>query len=240
LGVIFSSTGGPIAAISVQGLANESDAHSPFNIVGGSLPSDSLPTISYVEPINLRFIVCNTITPGYTSRVGAWNDPSGSRIRLKVFDANGVLLDSIEADEGFFVGIIKPNISSACFSFVSRQRTNGFSLDDVTFGPVQAVPTRVDYLLSPTLPTTIELNQNYPNPFNPSTTICFSLSKTQTVSLKVYDLFSREVTTLINNERKTAGNYKIVYDANRLASGVYIYRLQTGNFTATKKMLLMR
>ncbi len=140
LGVLFSSAGGPIAVISVQELSNESDARSPFNVVGGSSPGAPLPTIDYFAPITLDFVQPGTGLPAVTTRVGAWNDPTGSWIRLSVFDPSGILLESVEADQGFFVGIERPNIASATFSFVSTQSIQGFSLDDITFGPTSAVP----------------------------------------------------------------------------------------------------
>ena len=133
LGVVFSSTGGPLAAVSVQGLPNHSDARSPFNVVGGSLPGNPLPTIKYQSPIYLDFVLPSTTLQSVTSRVGAWNDPTGSRIRLSVYDANSNLLESVEANQGHFIGITNPNIASATFSYISTQSIPGFSLDDVTF-----------------------------------------------------------------------------------------------------------
>jgi hypothetical protein len=84
-----------------------------------------------------------------------------------------------------------------------------------------------------------ELNQNYPNPFNPSTRISFSLPSTELVVLKVYDLLGRDVATLVN-EVKTAGSYTATFHAETLPSGVYFYRLQAGNYTTTKKLVLMK
>jgi hypothetical protein len=89
-------------------------------------------------------------------------------------------------------------------------------------------------------PTSYALAQNYPNPFNPSTRIVFSLPRTQTVSLKVFDLVGNEVVTLIDHERKPAGHHEIVFDAGSLANGVYLYRLQAGDFSETKKMLVVK
>ncbi len=84
-----------------------------------------------------------------------------------------------------------------------------------------------------------ELSQNYPNPFNPVTTINYSISSNGNVQLKVYDILGREVATLVN-ETKVPGNYKVNFNASNLASGVYFYRLQTGSFVQTKKMVLMK
>jgi Predicted extracellular nuclease len=83
------------------------------------------------------------------------------------------------------------------------------------------------------------LLQNYPNPFNPSTTIRFSVPNSGVVSLKVYDVLGREVRTLLNEE-KHAGSYSVSFDLRNLSSGIYFYRLQSGSFVDTKKMILMK
>ena len=84
------------------------------------------------------------------------------------------------------------------------------------------------------------LQQNYPNPFNPNTTIEFSLPNTEFVTLKIYNILGEEVATLVS-EKFTAGKYKYEWDASRLASGVYLYRLEAGNnFIKTKKLILLK
>jgi surface antigen len=89
------------------------------------------------------------------------------------------------------------------------------------------------------LPSELSLSQNYPNPFNPSTTIEFGLPKSAFVTLRVYDLLGRQVGELIN-EKLSPGTYTGKWDARDMASGVYFYRLQAGDFVETKKMLLLR
>lgn len=88
-------------------------------------------------------------------------------------------------------------------------------------------------------PISFNLDQNYPNPFNPTTIIKFSIPEENNVTLKVYDVIGKEVSVLIN-EKKSAGNYEISFDAAGLSSGVYFYKLEAGNFTSTKKMILIR
>ncbi len=89
------------------------------------------------------------------------------------------------------------------------------------------------------LPTSFELSQNFPNPFNPSTTIRYSLPEAGFVKLVVYNMLGQEVETLINGFRN-AGTYNIQWNASHLASGIYIYRLQSDNFVEMKKMILMK
>lgn len=83
------------------------------------------------------------------------------------------------------------------------------------------------------------LYQNYPNPFNPTTTIRFSIPKLSFVILKIFDLLGREVTTLFNEEKKV-GTYEIKFDGSLLSSGIYFYRLQAGNYSQTKKLMIIK
>jgi len=92
---------------------------------------------------------------------------------------------------------------------------------------------------SVSLPVTYSLSQNYPNPFNPTTTIGYSVPKSGLVTIKIYDVLGRKVETLIN-EQKIPGNYKIAFNAGKLSSGIYFYRMQSGNFSQTKKLLLLK
>ena len=87
--------------------------------------------------------------------------------------------------------------------------------------------------------TNYSLSQNYPNPFNPITILQYTISTTQHVTLKIYDILGREIKTIVNEE-KPAGEYEIEFDASYLSSGIYFYRLKAGNFIETKKMVLLR
>jgi hypothetical protein len=88
-------------------------------------------------------------------------------------------------------------------------------------------------------PVDFRLEQNYPNPFNPATVINFSIPKAANVTLKVYNTLGQEVATLIDGY-KNASNYQVTFDASKLASGVYVYTLQAGDFSFSKKMMLVK
>ncbi len=88
-------------------------------------------------------------------------------------------------------------------------------------------------------PSQFYLSQNYPNPFNPSTTIQYELPKSSMVVLKVYDVLGREVETLVN-ERQSPGIHSVYFNASGLNSGVYFYRLEAGQFSLTKKLMLIK
>jgi hypothetical protein len=84
-----------------------------------------------------------------------------------------------------------------------------------------------------------QLFQNYPNPFNPSTTISYTIPKAGFVSLKVYDVLGKEVSTLVNKEI-SVGNHEVVFNGSNLSSGIYFYRMQAGSFNNTKKLILLK
>ena len=93
--------------------------------------------------------------------------------------------------------------------------------------------------VSSEVPSSFLLKQNYPNPFNPTTNINFSLPKSGVVTLKVYDMSGKEVAVVLN-EFKSAGSYIVGFSAASLPSGAYFYRLSSGNFVDTKKMILVK
>ena len=87
--------------------------------------------------------------------------------------------------------------------------------------------------------TDYALEQNYPNPFNPSTVIKYQIPNDGLVSLKIYDITGQEVKTLVNQEQ-SKGRYEINFDASNLSTGVYFYRLTSGSFTKSMKMMLLK
>ncbi len=93
--------------------------------------------------------------------------------------------------------------------------------------------------ISTNVPDKFSLYQNFPNPFNPVTNIKFKIKEKEIVKLTVYDVLGREITVLIN-EVLQAGTYKIDWDATKYPSGIYLYRLESGNFTETKKMIYIK
>lgn len=111
----------------------------------------------------------------------------------------------------------------------------GFSIYDT----LEVSNFTVDIKDEPNKINAYNLVQNYPNPFNPITKIKYSLPQRSSVSLKIYDILGKEISTLVN-EVKEMGNYEAVFDAANLSSGIYFYRIQAGNFIKTKKMILIK
>ncbi len=89
------------------------------------------------------------------------------------------------------------------------------------------------------IPNQVILSQNYPNPFNPTTLIKYQIPVESFTTLKVYDVLGNEVATLINEE-KPAGNYEVEFNSAGFASGVYLYKLQAGEFIEMKKMIILK
>jgi hypothetical protein len=118
--------------------------------------------------------------------------------------------------------------------------TRNDTMPDIGADEFQGIRPTVGIISSTSqAPLKFSLEQNYPNPFNPTTKIKYSLPKAAFTTLKVYDITGREVATLLN-EYKIAGTYEIQFNASNLASGVYFYRLNTGQFSAVKKLLLLK
>ncbi len=88
-------------------------------------------------------------------------------------------------------------------------------------------------------PVKYELSQNYPNPFNPTTVIKYSIPEDNFVTIKLYDILGKEITTLVN-DYKTTGKYKVLLNGSKLSSGIYIYSIQAGDFKEIKKMILQK
>ena len=134
------------------------------------------------------------------------------------------------------------------YSFIDSTVKNGYKYAY----RLKQIDNNGDYHYSPEIkidadlePSNFSLSQNYPNPFNPVTTIDYSVAPENgtngvvLVQLKAYDVLGREVCILVN-ERKPAGSYKIEFDGSKLSSGIYYYRLTAGNYSLTKKMILMK
>jgi hypothetical protein len=117
----------------------------------------------------------------------------------------------------------------------------GFKSPSRLYGTTSVVVnvTGVDENLVGFNPNSFELYTNYPNPFNPTTKIRYAIAQTSFTTLKVYSITGKEVATLINEE-KTPGVYEVNFDGKNLASGIYFYKLQAGNFTDVKEMVLLK
>ena len=92
---------------------------------------------------------------------------------------------------------------------------------------------------SPAKPNQFRLLQNYPNPFNPTTAIAYSLPLQSHVNIDIYNILGRKITTLVD-ENQPAGYHQVIWNAGNVSSGMYFYRIKTGDFTEARKMLLLK
>jgi hypothetical protein len=117
---------------------------------------------------------------------------------------------------------------------VADDTTANIAILDLQFTPV-SVDKETDLV-----PDQFYLGQNFPNPFNPSTQIKFGITEAVNVDLRVYDILGSEVSVILNNEFLSAGAYNVKFDASKLASGVYVYKLTAGSNTISKKMQFLK
>lgn len=130
------------------------------------------------------------------------------------------------------LGLYYQNETKSPNTFILELNLIGAKINGAYYGTLNNVKPTASVL-------SYSLSQNYPNPFNPTTTIRYQIPQAGFVSLKVYDILGKEVTTLVNEE-KPAEVYNIVFDGSSLSSGIYFYKLQSGSYTETKKLILMR
>jgi hypothetical protein len=126
------------------------------------------------------------------------------------------------------------------YSFVDKNLQAGtylYRLKQIDFDGIFEYSNEIEVEI--VSPNEFALEQNYPNPFNPSTSIKYALKSRQFVQIKIYDVLGNEVTTLVNEE-KQPGVYEVEFNASELSSGTYIYKLTAGNFSAIRKMLLLK
>jgi hypothetical protein len=197
---------------------------------------------SVAQPDTVYAYNYNDIYECYSTDDGAtWSEPRN-------------LTNTSDIDE-IYVSLAKngnlPNNAGMTFSVSDCPGSTSFTNTETPICLVYQVYRRYDPVtgnlipigvktISSEVPNSFALHQNYPNPFNPSTRIKFDLPKNGYVTLKVYDMLGRLVSTLVNNEFITAGEKEVTFADTKLASGIYFYRIEAGEFTATRKMILVK
>jgi len=168
---------------------------------------------------------------GYTAAVsGNYAYVAAEGAGVRVIDVSN---PAAPVEVGYYDGVAEARGVAANGAYVYvAERTDGLSVYTNDF------ITSIDDEVNPT-PLNFTLQQNYPNPFNPVTTISFTLPRTGQVKLEVYSILGERVATILS-EVRNAGTHTVAFDANRLASGVYLYRLQADAFHDVRKMLLMK
>ena len=167
-------------------------------------------------------------------------DQSGDVLGYGITDATGSYSISGLAPGSYSVTADAVGLSTSTTQSVSTSYdSNGNPVVGSVSFAMSAVTSVQQQPQSNAIPKSFVLSQNYPNPFNPSTTIAFSIPQGSKVSLKVYNILGQEVANLVDDYRQ-AGAYSVQFNASKLASGVYFYRLQANDFAQTKKLLLLK
>ena len=167
-----------------------------------------------------------------------WTSNDVQNVKIEYSINNGATWDSV-ADSVESSGAYQWNVPNV-LTTQGRIKISDLALPSVY--DASDAPFRIDYISNVNDQTGVskyQLLQNYPNPFNPTTTIKYSIKNSGLVSLKVYDILGHEVATLVDQNQQI-GNYDVSFDASRLASGIYYYRLKSGTFIQTKKLILLK
>jgi photosystem II stability/assembly factor-like uncharacterized protein len=258
----FLDTGTSLLAGHSQGIYRSTDNGVSWDIVNLGFPSPLVSTflnhasgiyaagVYNVHPMLLRStddgITWVDVQPaGFTSGGISSLANSGSVFYCSVKGAGGGVYFSIDNGISWTVsntGIVSPSFANNLLV----KGTNAFVSANGLWKSSLSQITSVNDNNIGEIPETFSLAQNYPNPFNPSTTIRYTIPSVTLsgvegtrVQLKVYDVLGNEVATLVNEE-KPAGSYKVNWNASNLSSGIYFYRIHTGSFVSTKKMILIK
>ncbi|MDR3666546.1 MAG: T9SS type A sorting domain-containing protein [Ignavibacteriaceae bacterium] len=192
------------------------------------------------NPLPVELISFTSVING-TNIVLVWN--TAVEINNYGFD-----IERNEAQNGWEkIGFVKGNGNSTNiqkFSFIDSPHGTGnisYRLKQIDFSGKFKYSNVINMEITHDLsqPVEYKLSQNYPNPFNPSTRITYSLPNDGFVSLRVFNVLGKEVASLVN-ENKKAGNYEIMFDGSKLASGVYIGKMISANYTSSIKMIIMK
>ena len=191
--------------------------------------------------------------------------PNGRRLEddvtsIELQAVGGLVLAAVglpfnDATDGGYADLASPNLVAeltynagpthndvalvSSFPYLADPHRGYDYVKQLTAGASGSIQTAVKDPLGLSVPKGFILNQNYPNPFNPSTTISYHVSKSDIVTLKVFDALGKQVETLVNKEQ-SPGIYKINWNAKNLASGTYFYQLKIGSDVVTKKALLLK
>jgi hypothetical protein len=186
------------------------------------------------------------ITPSLASGVGtvAFNNPaaapSAKDVLLEKSTDNGATWVSVSVQTTGAVAdaLVSWTVNDPAANKIKITNTSNSDLkfDNLTVTSAGGTGVSDNVTLKP---GTFSLAQNYPNPFNPVTQISYNIPKESYVSLKVYNLMGQEVATLVSGNQ-TAGKYTIPFDASRLSSGIYMYRLQAGSSVEVKRMMFVK
>jgi hypothetical protein len=208
---------------------------SSYTPTTGSQGNFTIVKLTYDEPIPVEL---TSFTASVSGTNVTLNWTTATEINNQGFDVQRKSLNSAYESVGFVSGF-GTTTEAKSYSFTDEVTNGGYTyrLKQMDFDGSFEYSNEIEVDVN--IPATYSLEQNYPNPFNPSTTINFSIANEGFVKLAVYNTLGQEVMTLVN-EVKDSGPYSITFDASSLTSGAYFYKLETAQFSQTKKMLLAK
>ena len=176
------------------------------------------------------------------------NTPHFVPVKYRIYRSYGTISEIIGQTDNantfsFTDNNVSPTLRPTNFNYyvcgLNSNNTESSPTNTVIFAGILDADKIKPNLASKNQPQDVFLSQNFPNPFNPTSQISFSLPQPSLTQLKVYDVFGRELQTLVDG-LLAEGNHSYSFNGKDLASGVYFYTLKTGNYTATKKMILTK
>lgn len=225
---------GPYSTLSFVNSIYFMDANTGFIATGGS----SVGSIQKSTDGGVNWVTVHSSSSGYVYYVFYLNSLTGFAsggpdiIMKTVNGGNNWVSQSLPTSNNYLNSIYFVN-SSTGYSAGYNNMQNGFVFK-TTNGGVSFINQ-----IGNTIPERFSLEQNYPNPFNPSTNIIFQIQRNSFATLKIYDVTGKEVATLVN-ESLAPGKYEVSFDGSNLNSGVFFYRLTAGDYSETKRMLIIK
>ncbi len=216
-----------VARTNTFGLSSESELifSDYYYVVNKSLASSILS-----DEFNVSF-KCELVNAATNLVVGAFDNVTYNKLNVQQYDNPSYLVDCSGIETGNYYLRLFTTVNEDVNFFISD-----IQRDDIVLEKSNLL---VRNFKGEGIPIVYDLAQNFPNPFNPSTTIRYQIPQDGIVTLKIYDILGSEVATLVNEE-KLAGKYEVNFNASSLASGVYIYKIQSGSFINSKKMILLK
>ncbi len=192
------------------------------------------------------FVTMNSPNGGEAWSMGSeyiirWETNITDSVRLDLLQGqqNILSIDTTFGNPSAFRWLIPTNLTPDTSYKIIITSVNDPSIIDTSNASFSIIPPSGIETENSEIPEEYHLSQNYPNPFNPSTEIEFKVPEASLITLRVFDLLGKEITTLVN-EQMQAGVYKVTFEASNLPSGVYFYTLQANNYISTNKMVLLK
>jgi hypothetical protein len=197
-------------------------------------------TMNWVAPKQVVGEAPAVIFRSRTATIGLSGEITSATLDLVGVSARSVSIEGLQYEWNVVDGVTKIAMASAepvVDAAITVTIDSGESLE--LYGAVNEIPFAVRTEKVPVIPAEFSLAQNYPNPFNPETTIEFGMPEDAQVKVTVFNVLGQVVTALVDSEMP-AGYHVVTWNASDMASGVYFYRIQAGDYTATKRMVLMK